>query len=186
MKQNPDGEGQELDETKEIPEIDPDALDENIVEETGVDIITMKKFVDQLLEGAEKSEIRFEELEDRVQRMELNTGVREQLVRKGKFNCQFFFKSFYNFSVQNDLAAMIDRLNKVENTGKVKKVLESSGLDQESINTILEALNDMQDRITQQTNEKLETTVKEESMADLKNEVEVLNRRITFSEGVIQ
>ena len=46
MKQNPDGEGQELDETREIPEIDPDALDENIVEETGVDVITMKKFVD--------------------------------------------------------------------------------------------------------------------------------------------
>ena len=51
--------------------------------------------------------------------------------------------------MQNDLNAMIDRLNKVENTGKVKKVLESSGLDAESIGTILEALNDMQDRITE-------------------------------------
>jgi len=156
---------------KTIPDIDPSHFDdEDLVEDVGVDVVMLKKFVDQLLEKDEKNEIHFEELEDRVQRVELNTGVREQLVKK----------------VQNDLNAMVDRVNKIENTGKIKGALAAAGLDANSIAVILEAVNEMQDRVTSQTNDKLESHAKLESVTDLKNESEVLARRITFSEGVIQ
>jgi len=76
--------------------------------------------------------------------MELSSGVRDQLVRK----------------VQNDLGGMIDRMNKVENTSKVKGAMEAAGMDTASINLVLEAINDMQDRVTSQTNEKLEKHAK--------------------------
>ena len=87
-----------LDETKKtiIEGVDPSQFEDDIIdeeEETGVDVVAIKEFVDQLLEGREKDGIRFEELEDRVQRMELNTGVREQLVRKGNLK-QFQFVRF--------------------------------------------------------------------------------------------
>lgn len=81
---------------------------------------------------------------------------------------------------------MIDRLNRVENASKVKAKLQSAGLDQGMIDTILEALNETQERITTQTNEKLAVAGKAADIEELKNEMEVLNRRITFSEGVIQ
>ena len=129
-----------------------------------------------------------EELEDRVQRVELNTGVREQLVKKGKFISSFsdLISSMLSYLVQNDLNAMVDRVNKIENTGKIKGALAAAGLDANSIAVILEAVNEMQDRVTSQTNDKLESHAKLESVTDLKNESEVLARRITFSEGVIQ
>ena len=44
--------------------------------------------------------------------------------------------------------SMIDRLNKVENTGKVKSVMKAAGLDDGIVDTILEAINEMQDRVT--------------------------------------
>lgn len=45
-------------------------------------------------------------------------------------------------AVQNEFTDVIDRLNKVENASKVKAKLQSAGLDQGMIDTILEALND--------------------------------------------
>ena len=54
------------------------------------------------------------------------------------------------------------------------------------IDVVLEALNETQDRISTQTAEKLEGVVKGDVVEDLKNEMEVLARRLTFSEGVIQ
>ena len=59
-------------------------LDAEMALEEDIDLPTMKKYLDELLEKDEKYEIRFEEMEDRVQRMELSTGARDQLVKKGK------------------------------------------------------------------------------------------------------
>ena len=80
----------------------------------------------------------------------------------------------------------IDRVNKLENAAKVKAKLQATGMDQGMIDVVLEALNETQDRISTQTAEKLEGVVKENVIEDLKNEMEVLARRLTFSEGVIQ
>ena len=49
----------------------------------------LKHYVDQLLEKDEKKDIRFEELEDRLQSMELSTGARDQLVKKCKLLINF-------------------------------------------------------------------------------------------------
>ena len=113
------------------------------------------------------------------------------MVKKGKYSfnlCKILICFTFLCPVplvQNDLTEMIDRLNKVENASKVKAKLTGAGLDQDMIDTILEALNETQERITAQTNEKLAVTGKAADIEELKNEMEVLGRRITFSEGVI-
>ena len=38
-------------------------------------------------------------------------------------------------------------MNKLENTGKVKAAMAKAGMDPGMINTIMDALNDMQDRL---------------------------------------
>ena len=50
----------------------------------------------------QKNGVRFEELEDRIQRMELATGVREQLVRKGKLKNKLVLTISHRL-VQNDV-----------------------------------------------------------------------------------
>lgn len=52
------------DTSKVINDIDPSQFDEAIVH--GIDIVTLKKFVDSLLVKDQKHDIRFEELEDRT------------------------------------------------------------------------------------------------------------------------
>ena len=47
-----------------INDIDPSQFDEAI--NHGIDIVTLKKFVDSLLVKDQKDDIRFEELEDRT------------------------------------------------------------------------------------------------------------------------
>lgn len=81
---------------------------------------------------------------------------------------------------------MMERVNKLENSGKVRVAMQKAGMDDGMINTILETINDMQDRVVAQTNDKLEQYSRVETTTDIKNELEVLSRRITFSEGAIQ
>ena len=50
---------------------------------------------------------------------------------------------------------MLDRLNRIENNNRVKAKLAAAGMDQGMIDVVLEALNDMQERVTSQTNDKL-------------------------------
>lgn len=42
---------------------------------------------------------------------------------------------------------MMERVNKLENSGKVKVAMQKAGMDDGMINTILETINDMQDRV---------------------------------------
>ena len=77
--------------------------------------------------------------------MELATGVREQLVRKGKLPRFYLIISLH--IVQNDVDSVHDRMNKLENSGKVKAAMAKAGMDPGMINTIMDALNDMQDRL---------------------------------------
>ena len=54
------------------------------------------------------------------------------------------------------MVSMFDRLNKIENTDKMKHTLQSVGLDDEKMDTILGAINELQDNLTEQFNKKLE------------------------------
>jgi len=57
--------------------------------------------------------------------------------------------------VQNDVNSTLDRMNKLENSGKAKAAMKKSGMDDGMINTVMEAINAMQDRLLDQQSEKL-------------------------------
>lgn len=46
-------------------------------------------------------------------------------------------------------------MNKLENSGKAKAAMKKSGMDDGMINTVMEAINAMQDRLLDQQSEKL-------------------------------
>ena len=54
---------------------------------------------------------------------------------------------------------MNDRVNKFDNSSKVRSVLEGTELSDSSIELILSTLNEMQDKISNQVNIKLEAYV---------------------------
>ena len=54
---------------------------------------------------------------------------------------------------------MIERLNKIDNSSSLRKVLEGTELSDSSIDLILSTLNEMQDKIVHQVNVKLEAYV---------------------------
>lgn len=69
-------------ELNELEERDID-IDAPLVAEE-IDLPKLKEYVDDLLAKDEKNDIRFEEMEDRVMRVEQSTGVRDQMVKKCK------------------------------------------------------------------------------------------------------
>lgn len=54
---------------------------------------------------------------------------------------------------------MIERLNKIDNSSSLRKVLEGTELSDSSIDLILSTLNEMQDKIYNQVSVKLEAYV---------------------------
>ena len=54
---------------------------------------------------------------------------------------------------------MVERVNKIDNTSSVRKVLEGTELSDSSIDLILTTLNEMQDKIVNQVSVKLEAYV---------------------------
>ena len=69
-------------ELNELEERDIDIDGPLVAEE--IDLPKLKEYVDDLLAKDEKNDIRFEEMEDRVMRVEQSTGVRDQMVKKCK------------------------------------------------------------------------------------------------------
>ena len=54
---------------------------------------------------------------------------------------------------------MVERVNKIDNTSSMRKVLEGTELSDSSIDLILTTLNEMQDKIVNQVSIKLEAYV---------------------------
>ena len=73
---------------------------------------------------------------------------------------------------------MTDRINRFDNTNTVRKVLEGTELSDESIELILNTLNEMQIKLDKQVNTKLESYVSNNDMNDLQGEFKVLDRKL--------
>ena len=64
---------------------------------------------------------------------------------------------------------MNDRLNKMENANSLKAAMSDSALADNSVDLILKAINDMQDKINADTDKKLENYVQKPEFQDLEN-----------------
>ena len=56
---------------------------------------------------------------------------------------------------REDITEIFERLNKMDNNSAMKDILGSSALSSDSIDMILKAINDMQDKINSGLDEKL-------------------------------
>ena len=68
------------------------------------------------------------------------------------------------------MGEIIERVNKVDNTSSVRKVLEGTELSDSSIDLILTTLNEMQEKIVNQVSVKLEAYVSINVMNALEGE----------------
>jgi len=56
---------------------------------------------------------------------------------------------------REDITEIFEKLNKMENNNAMKDILGGSGMSNDSIDMILKAINDMQDKINNGIDEKL-------------------------------
>lgn len=77
-------------------------------------------------------------------------------------------------------------VNSVSNTTRVKKAMENSDLSDESIDVIMSALNDVQERINEQTSLKLDNFVNKEMFQDIHTELTALTARTQKNEVTLK
>ena len=80
---------------------------------------------------------------------------------------------------------MTNKVNKFDNTNRVRKVLESTELSDESIELILNTLNEMLDKLDNQVSVKLEAYVSINAMNDMQGEFKVVDRRVAHNESIL-
>ena len=81
-----------------------------------------------------------------------------------------------------DINELIDRVNKMDNTSRVRKVLENTELSDESIELILGSINEVQDRLQEQFKTRLEQYVTGKDFKDVQNEQNNLKTRMSANE----
>ena len=81
-----------------------------------------------------------------------------------------------------DINELIDRVNKMDNTSRVRKVLENTELSDESIELILGSINEVQDRLQEQFKTRLEQYVTAKDFKDVQNEQSNLKTRMSANE----
>lgn len=70
----------------------------------------------------------------------------------------------------------------MENANALKAAMTDSSLTDNSVDLILKAINDMQDKINAETDKKLEKFVQKPEFQDLENLVASMQRRIAHNE----
>ena len=88
--------------------------------------------------------------------------------------------------VREQVDDMMDKVNKQENTARVRKVLENTELSDESIELILNSINELQERMTDQFNTKLESFVSMDTYEADKGEQKVIERKLATAEENIE
>mmetsp|Transcript_31761 Transcript_31761/g.39513 ORF Transcript_31761/g.39513 Transcript_31761/m.39513 type:complete len:259 (-) Transcript_31761:226-1002(-) len=78
------------------------------------------------------------------------------------------------------------KMSKLENQNSMKAALADASLSDNSVDLILKAINDMQDKINAETEKKLGNFVRLPEFKDLEGIVQAVNRRIGHNEGLIK
>lgn len=88
---------------------------------------------------------------------------------------------------RSDIDDLIGRLNKIENNNKMKDVLsEAASLSDNSVDLILKAIDDMQSKINNEVDDKLQNYVTLPKLDDLEQEVKSIGRRVGHNEGQLK
>ena len=74
----------------------------------------------------------------------------------------------------------------MENANALKSAMTDSALGDNSVDLILKAINDMQDKINADTDKKLENFVQKPEFQDLENLVASMQRRVAHNEKILQ
>lgn len=89
-------------------------------------------------------------------------------------------------SERTDIDGLLASMAKLENNNTMAGALADSNMDKGSIDAILAALNDMQDKINADMAKRLDNFVKKPEFLDLDGLVQSANRRIQHSEQVVK
>ena len=106
--------------------------------------------------------------ENRLIKVENKTGTHDEQLRKAR----------------NDINELMSKLGKMENNNKMKDVIAGSNMADDSVNLILKAIDDMQEKIKGEVDDKLLNFVPLPTFKDAEAEIKVVNRRAAHSEQV--
>ena len=87
---------------------------------------------------------------------------------------------------RDEIGDLSDRIAKLENQGAMKAALADTSLADNSIDLILKAINDMQDKINAETDKKLENFVRLPQFNDLEGLVQSTQRRVSHNESIMK
>lgn len=90
------------------------------------------------------------------------------------------------FLARDDIDSILDRLSKLENNNAMKDALAGAPMADNAVETILQAINDMQDKITADFDEKLKKYVLLPVFQDTEAELKALTRRVGHNEGQLK
>lgn len=86
---------------------------------------------------------------------------------------------------RKDIDDLLAAISKMENSNKMASALADSSISDNSIELILKAINDMQDKIKADFDEKLTNYVQMPDFTDSQNELKTVSRRVGYNEGVL-
>ena len=87
---------------------------------------------------------------------------------------------------RNDIDDLMDKVNKMENGNKMKDALMGGALGDDSVEMILKAINDMQDKISEDMEEKLKNYTPLPLFQESETEMKGISRRVGYNEGVLK
>lgn len=87
---------------------------------------------------------------------------------------------------RKDIDDLLAAMSKMQNSNKMASALADSSISDNSIELILKAINDMQDKIKADFDEKLTNYVQMPDFSDIQNELKTVSRRVGYNEGVLK
>ena len=102
-----------------------------------------------------------------------------------------YFLSDTNFLVnffvaRKDIDDLLARMSKAENQSSMAAALGDASMSDNSVDLILKAINDMQDKINKEVDEKLVNYVQVPTADEILADVKSMNRRVVNNEGELK
>ena len=92
----------------------------------------------------------------------------------------------FGVAAREDIDALLEKVNKMENNNTMANALAGASMAEDSVELILKAINDMQDKINAETDNKLKEYATASALADLEGENKSNARRIHYNEGILK
>ena len=90
------------------------------------------------------------------------------------------------FVARKDIDDLLARMSKAENQSSMAAALGDASMSDNSVDLILKAINDMQDKINKEVDEKLVNYVQVPTADEILADVKSMNRRVVNNEGELK